>query len=173
MPRPPIYLVLPFLGVFCGFGAFGEEAQEEAEEAEEEAIVERRDPPTAETPQSPPAGVVDHLHRARLEGLRGPLVPQVADPSGLFDAAGDARIDVLEGGMLVCRVGLTGGGYDPGPFAGGADVYMRLSVAGGPRRRTRQTSSRTYTFPVAHLERGETLSVQVMDQDVFADDAEI
>ena len=71
--------------------------------------------------------------------------------------------------MLVCSVRVTGGGYDDSLFAGGADVYMRLAIAGGPTRGTRQSAERIYSFPVARLDAGDSLSVSVYDEDSYSD----
>lgn len=124
-------------------------------------------PPTLAPRVAPPPG---HLSEESIAALSSGVVPQVPDRRGLFGSAPQTPSTSVRRGVLVCSVRLTGGGYDDSLFAGGADVYMRLAVAGGPTRATRQSATRIYTFPVARLDEGDSLTVSVFDDDVFRDD---
>lgn len=124
-------------------------------------------PTHGHVPVARPAG---HLNQQSFTALTTGAVPQAPDPRGLFDRAARVQADHVQGGLIACRVRLTRGGYDDSLFAGGADVYMHLRLGQGPQRTSPHRSARVFTFPVEDLERGDALSVTVMDRDVFFHD---
>ncbi len=110
------------------------------------------------------------LDRAAFQALAAGPVPQAPGARALYDAAEGARVGPLHDGLLVCEARVHGAGYDDGLFAGGADVFLRLTIGDGETRFTQQNGLRMYTFPVASLAPGDRLDVSVIDDDVFFDD---
>ncbi|MFK7992040.1 MAG: hypothetical protein AB8I08_38840 [Sandaracinaceae bacterium] len=102
--------------------------------------------------------------------LAPPVVPQARHLRALYDEAEANEAARIRHGVLICRVTVTGTGYDES-FAGGADVAMQLTVGEGPPRpTTRQTPERIYSFPLHGIRPGLGLHVRVIDKDLFQDD---
>ncbi|MGE0788414.1 MAG: hypothetical protein AB7S26_22255 [Sandaracinaceae bacterium] len=95
---------------------------------------------------------------------------QAPDPRGLFERSRGVHLDEIDEGMMVCRARVSGGGYDDSFFAGGADVYVILTLGSSAPRRAPQSGLRMYTYPVTDLHRGDPIHARVMDRDLMFDD---
>lgn len=126
--------------------------------------------PLAAPPPPPivvPAPAPGRLTRASFDAAGA--VPQAPGLRELYEHARRPSTGI-ENGMLVCSARVRNESWDDSLFAGGADVALRARFGSGPIRSTAQSGLRTYTFPIAQLERGDTVWIRVVDIDVFSHD---
>lgn len=126
-------------------------------------------PPPAPDGRAVVATPPGHLDPSSLRALASGVTPQAPDPRGLFERSrGEAQPD-LRDGLLACRVAVHGR-YDDALFAGGADVFLVLTIGRSAPRTSPHRSLRIFTFPVEELDEGESLHARVMDRDVIFHD---